>query len=452
MTAQVETADTVQAKAAVDAEKPTVLSRARLRWPLSPRVMLSVTDQLLVSGMSFGTSILIGRIDATSLGVYALAMTLVHFYRSIQAEVVTAPFTVYAQQRTGDALRVYSGSVVAHQIGATVLGVLVVASSLFIAWLLGAPMYLQSALWIMIFSMPALLWHSFARQFCFARLKFAQATIIDGAVAVLQLSALAMLAWTGQMTVQRSFVVMAAAAGVGVLIWLVGRKDRFQFNRAAVTDDWRRNWGFAKWALASQLVGCSTPFVLPWAISFTRGEHDTGLFAACVTTMGLSTVFISALSNLLTPVSARRYATGGAASLLRVLWRAMMAFVAIIGTFCVVVFLTGDLLVVWFYGDAYIGTGAVCRWLAIGVLLNSISVVAGNGLWAIDQPRWNLPADLASLVVTAAAAVWFIPSVGILGAAYATVAGAGAAALIRLLTFGARIQSPKTIHNYNPRN
>lgn len=391
--------------------------------------------------MSFGTSILIGRVDATSLGVYALAMTLVHFYRSVQAEVVTAPFTVYAQNRDRPALRTYSGSVVAHQLFATIGGVLVVALSLGAAWRMGAPDYLQRALWVLMLAMPTLLIHSFARQFCFARFRFAQATLIDGVVAFLQVSCLAWLAWKGQMTVERSFQVMALSAGVGVLIWLWGRGEGFHFDRSAIASDWLSNWGFAKWALASQLIGCSTPYVLPWAISITRGEHDTGLFAACVTTMGLSMVFISALSNVLTPVSARRYATGGTASLLRVLWRAILAFVAIVGTFCVVIFITGDMLVVWFYGEDYAGTGMICRWLAVGVLLNSLSVVAGNGLWAIDQPRWNLPADVAALGITIIAAISLIPPYGVLGAAQATVAGAGAGVLIRTLTLGARLRT-----------
>jgi O-antigen/teichoic acid export membrane protein len=69
--------------------------------------------------------------------------------------------------------------------------------------------------------------------------------------------------------------------------------------------------------------------------------------------------------------------------------------------------------------------------LALSALMNGIGVVAGNGLWAIDQPRPNFLADVFSMAVTLIAAALLVLPLGALGAALATLAGMTAAAVVR---------------------
>jgi O-antigen/teichoic acid export membrane protein len=95
---------------------------------------------------------------------------------------------------------------------------------------------------------------------------------------------------------------------------------------------------------------------------------------------------------------------------------------------------TGDWLTVLAFGSAGEGTGAILGALAVSALMNGIGVVAGNGLWAIDQPRPNFLADVFSMAVTLIAAALLVLPFGALGAALATLAGMTAAAVVRTIT------------------
>jgi O-antigen/teichoic acid export membrane protein len=66
--------------------------------------------------------------------------------------------------------------------------------------------------------------------------------------------------------------------------------------------------------------------------------------------------------------------------------------------------------------------------------MNGISIVAGNGLWAIHQPRSNFVADVCCMSVTLIAAALLIHPFGALGAALATLGGTLTAAIVRTIT------------------
>jgi len=87
------------------------------------------------------------------------------------------------------------------------------------------------------------------------------------------------------------------------------------------------------------------------------------------------------------------------------------------------------------FGDEFAGSGAVVSVLSLAVLLNSLAVVAGNALWAIDRPQANLFGDFAALLATLVAAVWLVGSWGALGAAVAILVGGAVGAVVRGTTF-----------------
>ena len=70
--------------------------------------MLAVVDQGVVSGTSFLTSVIIGRLGSQEdLGVYSLSLSLVMLLRGVQGELVCSPYTVYCNRHEGAALPSY---------------------------------------------------------------------------------------------------------------------------------------------------------------------------------------------------------------------------------------------------------------------------------------------------------------------------------------------------------
>jgi O-antigen/teichoic acid export membrane protein len=72
--------------------------------------------------------------------------------------------------------------------------------------------------------------------------------------------------------------------------------------------------------------------------------------------------------------------------------------------------------------------------------MNALSIVTGNGLWAIDQPRSNFLADVCCMTATLIAAAILVHPFGALGAALATLAGATAAAVVRSFILMRRLE------------
>ena len=95
----------------------------KLRYVLAsrflPRGILSVVDQGLVSAAGFATSVAIGRTcGREELGVYYLVLSVLLVCRGIQEQLISAPYMIYCNQRSGEALATYSGSSLVHQLSA----------------------------------------------------------------------------------------------------------------------------------------------------------------------------------------------------------------------------------------------------------------------------------------------------------------------------------------------
>jgi O-antigen/teichoic acid export membrane protein len=164
------------------------------------------------------------------------------------------------------------------------------------------------------------------------------------------------------------------------------------------------------------------------------GAAAAGVLGACTTLIGLTTIVVCGVDRVLTPRAAMSFVTGGSAALVPVLRGAAAILTFSLGTFCVFAFATGSWLPELVYGSQFQGSGPLFGVLALGGLITGLGMVAGNGLWAIEQPRSNFVADVIGLAVTVATAVCLVIPYGPLGAAIATLAGTSTAAVTRLGT------------------
>ncbi|MFQ5730471.1 MAG: lipopolysaccharide biosynthesis protein [Planctomycetaceae bacterium] len=392
--------------------------------PFARDGLLSVFDQAVVSGTSFFTSVLIGRLcGKEDLGVYYLALSIVLFIRGVQEQVVSAPFAVFCHRLKERPLATYIGSLLLQQGAVMLVSMLGIAA---FAGLVNAgfgPAGFESLAWVLIAAVPLMLLRESLRQLAFGRLSLKTAIAIDVAVAILQLGGLAALALGGELTVGRAYLVMAVACGAAAAGWWLFRSERVCFDTSRFLPDWKQNWSFSKWALSSHVVGCSTPYILPWFVAAVDGTAATGVLAACSTLIGIANAFTMGLGNYLTPKAARSYANGGVPELRRVLVKTGLLFTVTVGGFAVASLFAGNVLAVAFYGDEYAGAGPILAALAFALFANSISVTAGNGLWAMGRPSANFRADVCALIATVIAALLLTPLYGVMGAALSSLIG-----------------------------
>jgi O-antigen/teichoic acid export membrane protein len=391
---------------------------------------LSVFDQAVVSGTSFATSVLLGRCSSREeLGVYYLALSVVFFARGVQEQLVSAPYMIYCGRKRDEELAQYAGSALLHQCGV----MLATAAILVLALASGfAPRGVEAAFWLLVLAAPLLLVREFVRQMSFAHLDLGRAIALDIAAAILQFAALAVLAATGHLTVTTTLATLAICSGLPTIAWLATNRQRMVGRLTAAVRDWLHNWPFARWALASQLLASTTPYVMPWVVVLTHGEAETGMLGACTTLVGLSNTFLTGLCNFLSPRAAQAFASGGLVELRSVLMKTAALFAATLGLLSIAAFAFGEQIAVVVYGPQFAGAGIIIGVLSLSVLANSLGVTAGNGLWAMERPSANFVADLGSLGVVIVATIALVPLFGPLGAAISTLAGTASDALVRL--------------------
>jgi O-antigen/teichoic acid export membrane protein len=280
-----------------------------------------------------------------------------------------------------------------------------------------------------------MLMRDFLRSLCIAHLRPGTALAIDTAVAIIQLGGLLVLVMFDLLSVRAAYAVMGTACAVASVGWLLARKQPVRFKLRQALRDAAHNWQFAKWVLASHLVGDTARFLIPWVLVAVHGTSATGLLAACVTLVGVTNVFVAGLGKFITAKAAHAYTTGGLSSLRSVLATAAAVLVVVLGGCFLLFTVAGDLIAQVVYGDKFAGCGVVTAVLAGAVLLRSLGNLTGQGLWAIDRPRANFLPDLCMSLVTLAVLVFLVQPLGVLGAALAILAGVTAGGVMRCLAF-----------------
>lgn len=391
---------------------------------------ISVLDQAVVSGTNFATSVIIGRsTGASELGMYYLALTIVFFSRGVQEQLVGAPYMIYCQRKTPETLKTFGGSALVHQIALSIVAVFALVGF----WLVGrAPDGFEPVLMVLAGVLPLLLMREFVREMAFAHLRPAVALSVDVGIAVGQLGTLFALSRFELLNVPLAYLVMGGASGVAALVWFLLKKQPLVATRATAWADWWANWAFSRWALASQLLGQTTAYIMPWVLAATHDEAATGVFGACTTLVGLANMFVLGLGNFLSPRAAQAFAKGGLSELKTVLGQTIGIFLASIGSFAAASFFIGEYVAALLYGETVAaGTGPIIGILALGVVANSVSMACGNGLWAMERPAANFAADVCVMLTVVIGSLTLIPLFGSLGAAVATLLAHATAASVR---------------------
>jgi O-antigen/teichoic acid export membrane protein len=272
-------------------------------------------------------------------------------------------------------------------------------------------------------------------------LRVRDAVAIDAVVAAVQVGLLFVLARMQVLSVASAYAVIGLACLLACLGWLVCRRRMFGLVRSQVAPDWSRNWSFGKWGLLTHFMSESATYFVPWVVVAMLGEGETGLLAAASTLVGLTTVFISGLGNVLGPRAALAYSGGHVDALVRVLARFAAVLAVGLGAFAAGIAVFGDDLGALLYGHNYMEIGTLAAVLACADIAHSMRMTVGIGLWSIERPRAPLAADAFGLVVTIAVTVVGLRRFGLLGAPIGMFSGALAGAVVAAIILGRSLQT-----------
>jgi O-antigen/teichoic acid export membrane protein len=362
---------------------------ARSRWRLAPLVaaalasgsFLTIMDQGIVSLTNLIWVRQLGRtLSVEQLGDYYCLLSLVLLIVNAQAQVLTAPYAVRCHKKKEAELDLYTGALFAQEFAVMIATAVIFGAAFLICLSIGWGSSMAVA--AICLAGPAYLLRMFARYVAFARNKHLSAVLLDIGVGVVQLSGLAWLTWTNQVSLVNAFIVLALACGLCAPLWL--RYVKIRWARVGnVASTWNENWTFGRWALLSFAVGGVLSHIFPTLVAAFANRTEAGFLGACTTISGFGTMFVVGLANALTPVAARAYSTEGRHALARVLFRNALVMGLAVGSFLVVAIIGGDwILADLIYDHRFRGQGPTLALLVGGVLATAASVIFGNGLWA----------------------------------------------------------------------
>jgi O-antigen/teichoic acid export membrane protein len=392
--------------------------------------LAALADQATVSAANFLTGVVVGRLcGKEELGIYAMGFCLVVLILQVQTSLVTAPYTVFAHRLERAARAQYAGSALAYvaaMAAAGTVGFAVGAGVLSCGLGPAGPGTIHgmvAVIWVLAAVIGFHLLREFGRQFAFAHLQMGRALALDAAVAALQLGALAWLAATGILTAVGAHVALGLACGVSAVVWMVLARRQFAVRLREVPRAIGPHWRFGRWIFAALVAQAANVIVLQWVLAWVLDWAAAGVFSACMTVVVVTNPLVLGASNVLSPRTARAMARGGEAAVHRVVTQGTTWVGLAMAAFCGAMFVWGDRVVGLLYGSAYAGYGAATRALALAVLFSGLGLAATHGLAAMERSDLIFRARLLGLLTVLAASLVLVGPLGVLGAAYAYLAG-----------------------------
>jgi O-antigen/teichoic acid export membrane protein len=391
-------------------------------------VAYSFADQALAVGATFLANVMLARTQTKEeYGMFALSYSLFTFLAGLHNSALLEPCTVYASGRYRNRFSEYLRLMVRmNAFVGLLLSLVVLLVCLLLYW--AAPQYVSRALLGLGLTAGVLLSGSFLRRVFYLQRQpefAAQASLICFVTVACAL-------WLGAKAHLLNgfsvFIILALgwiAAGLGL-----GRKLAFGPSGPSFLDlepgYWREHWKYSKWVLSTALVFQLTTQGYYWIVAgFVSIKDVAGLRAMQMVVGPIDQVFI-AISFLVLPALAARYASNRLGSFLAFSKRYAMAVVTATALFALAVRLVGKPVMHWLYNGKFDDLAPMLYALAFLPLVMGIGNTMNDALKATEHPKMVFYAYVCSGAATLLGGIPLVIHFGLSGAVYGMFLSAAA--------------------------
>jgi O-antigen/teichoic acid export membrane protein len=390
-------------------------------------VAYSFADQALAVGGTFLVNVMLARTQTKQeYGMFALSYSVFTFLAALHNSAILEPCTVYGSGRYRNRFSEYLRLMVrANACVGLLLTMLVLLVCLVLYW--AAPQYLSRALLGLGVTVGVLLSGTFLRRVFYLQRQpafAAQASLICFVTVACGLLLAARAQLLNGFTV---FVILALgwiAAGLGL-----GRKLALGHPAQSFLDSepgyWGEHWKYSKWVFATAFVFQLTAQGYYWIVAgFLSVKDVAGLRAMQMLVVPMDQVFI-ALSYLVIPALAARYASHRVADFLSYAKRYGLAVVSATALFALAVRLVGRPMMHLLYAGKFDDVAPLLYILAFLPLTMGIGNVMGGALSAAEKPKLIFYAYLCSGAATLLGGIPLVIRFGLMGAVCGLLLSAG---------------------------
>lgn len=406
----------------------------------------SFADQAFAVGANFLANVMLARTQSKEeYGMFALSYSIFTFLSGLHNSAILEPYTVYGSGRYRNRFSEYLRLMVrVNALVGLLLSALVLLACLILY--LAAPQFVSRALLGLGVTVGILLSGIFMRRVFYLQRQpafAAQASLI----CFLTVACALWLAVRAHLLDGLSvFVILALGwivAGLGM-----GRKMELghptQSFLSSEPGYWSEHWKYSKWVLSTAFVFQLTTQGYYWIVAgFVSVKDVAGLRVMQMIVAPMDQVFI-ALSFLVLPALAARYASERMSNFLSFTKRYGVAVIGVTGLFAVSVRIVGKPVLHLLYAGKFDDLAPLLYVLAFLPLTMGIGNVMANALNAAEKPKVVFHAYVCSGAATLLGGIPLVIHFGLRGAVFGLLLSAAvytlAMALGFLFNFGRRLR------------
>jgi len=394
------------------------------------KVVLALADQAFVSLNSFVTMVVVAKFCSSGdLNVYVLAWSILCFFRVIQERMLAAPYVVFAHQPDRENSAFLGSSLIQQGWFSLVSSVVFIALAVLFKFVPG-PEGLSVCFAVIAGALPPILMRDHLRAVSCTHFRYDAAALLSGVALILQFVIMYFCYRYAALTAFAVFAAMGIASLLPALVWLYLKTEPFTFVRQQLMSDWQVCYRYSSWLVAARFFPSVVNSLLPWLVLWMISENASGIWGSCMTLANVSMMFVIGCNNLFQPKAVVALQAQGKSAMQNVLGLSAVVFSIMLTSICLVYFFAGEQLLALAFNEKLAGYGNVVTILSVHVLICSLSVVAGNGLAALEKTRGIFFGEFFWSIVTLIAATLLMPEFGLTGAAVAICLGSLAATLI----------------------
>ena len=380
----------------------------------------SLADQALAVGGNFLVNVVLARTQSKEeYGMFALSYSFYVFLTSIHNSIILEPYTVYGSGRCRESFSEYLRLMLRCNVflGLALNGILLLAC-LFL-WVL-APQRTSGAFLGLALTVSVLFSGLFLRRVFYlqrqAELAAGTSLVFLGTISL----ALWLAAKTHLLNSFSAFVVLAmgwlvAGAAFGRKLSLGNPKQRFLELEPGY---WQTHWNYTRWVLATAFVFQFATQGYYWLLAGILSVKEVGELRAMYLVVGPVEQVLVAVSFILLPALAARYAARKMGDLLMLWKRYVLATIGLTGVFAVAVRYWGKSVLHMLYAGKFDDLTPLLYLMALSPLLVGIGNSMVNALNAVEKPKFAFYGFLCSAAATFLGGIPLVMHFGLRGAVY----------------------------------
>jgi O-antigen/teichoic acid export membrane protein len=421
-----------------EASQPALLfqlgtfSSARMR-----QIGFSIADQALAVGGNFLANVMLVRTQTKAeYGMFALSYSLFIFLSSLHNSAILEPCTVYGSGRYRGRFSEYLRLMLrANAFVGLLLMALVLLVCLVLYW--ASPQYVSFALLGLGVSVGFLLSGAFMRRMFYLQGQ-PEFAALSSLISFLTVASALWLAAKAHVINGFSVFVILALGWIAAGLVLAKKLALGQPAQSFLDSEpryWREHWKYSKWVFSTAFVFQFTTQGYYWLVAgFLSVKHVAELRVMQLMIAPVDQLFI-ALSFLVVPALAARYASDRMEDFLLFAKRYGLAVVGLTAMFALAVRLVGRPLMHWLYDGKFDDLAPMLYTLAFLPLLMGIGNVIGSALNAAEKPKLVFYAYLCSGTATLLGGIPLVHRFALAGAVYGLLLSAAVYTAAQALGF-----------------